>query len=67
VRILAELGSVVGQGWYYARPMDAGQLVDWLRDWGITPCTGANPATGDRNRRHRADPWTAPRVAWSTS
>jgi sensor c-di-GMP phosphodiesterase-like protein len=34
VGILAELGSVVGQGWYYARPMDAGQLVDWLRDRG---------------------------------
>ncbi len=30
--VLAELGSVVGQAWYYyARPMDAGQLVDWVR------------------------------------
>lgn len=65
--ILAELGSVVGQGWYYARPMDAGQLVDWLRDRGITPCTGANPATGDRKKRHRATHGPLPRVAWSTS
>lgn len=32
VRVLAELGSVIGQGWYYGRPMSAHQLVDWVRD-----------------------------------
>lgn len=31
VRILAKLDSVIGQGWYYGRPMAAPQLVDWLR------------------------------------
>ena len=29
-QVLAELDSVVGQGWYYGRPMRAGELVDWL-------------------------------------
>ena len=31
VRVLAKLDSVIGQGWYYGRPMAAPQLVDWLR------------------------------------
>jgi diguanylate cyclase (GGDEF)-like protein len=30
-RILASLGAIIGQGWLYARPMTAHQLVDWLR------------------------------------
>jgi EAL domain-containing protein (putative c-di-GMP-specific phosphodiesterase class I) len=31
VGILATLGQVIGQGWYYARPMPAPELVDWLQ------------------------------------
>jgi diguanylate cyclase len=29
-RILASLGAIHGQGWLYARPMTAQQLLDWL-------------------------------------
>jgi diguanylate cyclase (GGDEF)-like protein len=29
--ILATFDGVIGQGWYYARPMPAAELVDWLR------------------------------------
>jgi diguanylate cyclase (GGDEF)-like protein len=32
VRVLATLGTVIGQGWYYGRPMGAQQLVDWMHD-----------------------------------
>jgi EAL domain-containing protein (putative c-di-GMP-specific phosphodiesterase class I) len=31
VRILATFDDVVGQGYYFARPMPAPQLIDWLR------------------------------------
>jgi diguanylate cyclase (GGDEF)-like protein len=34
VGVLSELGSFVGQGWYYAKPMEATHLVNWLRDRG---------------------------------
>jgi EAL domain-containing protein (putative c-di-GMP-specific phosphodiesterase class I) len=30
-RILADLDGVIGQGWLYARPMTAQQLVGWLK------------------------------------
>lgn len=30
-RILADLDGVIGQGWLYARPMTAQQLVAWLK------------------------------------
>jgi diguanylate cyclase (GGDEF)-like protein len=30
VRVLADLHSVIGQGWYFARPMSAVQLLEWL-------------------------------------
>jgi EAL domain-containing protein (putative c-di-GMP-specific phosphodiesterase class I)/GGDEF domain-containing protein len=30
-RILADLGGVIGQGWLYAKPMTAQQLVAWLQ------------------------------------
>jgi sensor c-di-GMP phosphodiesterase-like protein len=29
-RILSELGGMIGQGWLFARPMTAQQLVIWL-------------------------------------
>ncbi|MEV0719018.1 bifunctional diguanylate cyclase/phosphodiesterase [Asanoa sp. NPDC050611] len=29
-RVLTDLGGVIGQGWLYARPMTAPQLVGWL-------------------------------------
>jgi predicted signal transduction protein with EAL and GGDEF domain len=32
VRILAAFDGMIGQGWYYARPMPAQELVAWLRD-----------------------------------
>jgi diguanylate cyclase (GGDEF)-like protein len=32
VSILSTLDRVVAQGWYYARPMPASELVDWLRN-----------------------------------
>jgi sensor c-di-GMP phosphodiesterase-like protein len=31
-RILADLDGVIAQGWLYARPMPAEQLVGWLQD-----------------------------------
>jgi predicted signal transduction protein with EAL and GGDEF domain len=31
VDVLAGFDQVIGQGWYYARPMPATELVDWLR------------------------------------
>jgi anti-anti-sigma regulatory factor len=31
-KMLGELGGVIGQGWLYARPMTADQLVTWLQD-----------------------------------
>ena len=31
VRVLATLTNVIAQGWYFAYPMPAPQLVDWIR------------------------------------
>jgi sensor c-di-GMP phosphodiesterase-like protein len=31
-RILADLDGVIAQGWLYARPMPAQQIVRWLED-----------------------------------
>jgi diguanylate cyclase len=31
VRKLANLGRVIGQGWYYAQPMPPDELAEWLR------------------------------------
>jgi diguanylate cyclase (GGDEF)-like protein len=31
-RVLAKLGGVTGQGWYYGRPMGAHRLVGWIHD-----------------------------------
>ena len=30
--LLAELDGVIGQGWYFARPMPAEQLTQWIRE-----------------------------------
>jgi sensor c-di-GMP phosphodiesterase-like protein len=30
-RILADLDGVIGQGWLYAKPMTAQQLMSWLQ------------------------------------
>jgi diguanylate cyclase (GGDEF)-like protein len=39
--ILARFDGMIGQGWYYARPMPAPDLVQWLRDRGAS--TGLPP------------------------
>ncbi|HKE66577.1 MAG TPA: GGDEF domain-containing phosphodiesterase [Micromonosporaceae bacterium] len=31
-RVLANLGNVIGQGWYFARPMPPAQLIPWLNN-----------------------------------
>ncbi|MBB5869756.1 diguanylate cyclase (GGDEF)-like protein [Allocatelliglobosispora scoriae] len=60
-RLLHEAGCEVAQGWFYARPMAAAQLVDWMSR---TTVPGARqltrPATPTAPRRPEPEPeWPA--------
>ncbi len=48
VHVLAQLDRVIGQGWYYARPMPAPQLIDWLRQRGTSSDGSMDPGASTR-------------------
>jgi diguanylate cyclase (GGDEF)-like protein len=55
VGVLATLEGVIGQGYYYAKPMPAPDLVNWLRDRGVVRQRAAGePAPDDAFRPGRA-------------
>jgi predicted signal transduction protein with EAL and GGDEF domain len=64
-RMLMRGGCEVGQGWYYARPMPADALANWLARYRATAPTPSEPdrRTGD----HCARPTTSHRVRQPTA